>query len=138
MMNSEDKSLVFDTSTIIKLARQYHGFEIVKELFKKVENKKINGFISNLTSYETIITFGERGIRESIKILDNLETAGFKSIGFSKETARKAALLRIKHPETNLSTADCLIIQTAIDNNLTAVTADKEWGKVKDAKVIVV
>ena len=90
MMNSEDKSLVFDTSTIIKLARQYHGFEIVKELFKKVENKKINGFISNLTSYETIITFGERGIRESIKILDNLETAGFKSIGFSKETARKA------------------------------------------------
>lgn len=137
-MSSEEKSLIFDTSTIVKLARHYHGFEKVKELFKNVQSKKINGFISNLTHYETIITFGEQGLEESSKILDNLESSGFESIGFSKETARKAALLRIKNFQTNISTADCLIIQTAIDNNLTAVTSDKEWQKVKEAKVIVV
>lgn len=137
-MQSEEKSLIFDTSTIIKLARHYHGFERVEELFEKVSAGKITGCLPNISHYETIITLGEKGIEESHRILNNLESSGFESIGFSKETAKKAALLKIKYHQTNLSTADCLIIQTAIENGLTAVTADKEWAKVKEAKVILV
>jgi len=34
--------------------------------------------------------------------------------------------------------ADAIILQTAIENDATAVTSDKEWKRVKEAKVRVV
>ena len=113
------------------------GFQKAEALLQKAASGQVKGFISPLALFEMIIILGSKNPEIAVKNLAYTEKI-LGEIPINSETTKRAAFNKIKNSEFFLSLADWVIIQTAIDNNLTAVSADKEWSKVKEAKVIVV
>jgi len=138
MSEGSRQNMVFDTSAIIKVVRHYPGFERAQQLLQKVNKKEARGLINPASIFEIITILGPKGLDIALKTINYLEKIGFEESATSIEDAKKAALLRIENFGLNLSLADWLIVQTGIKQNATIVTSDKEWQKVKEAKVIVV
>jgi PIN domain nuclease of toxin-antitoxin system len=67
-----------------------------------------------------------------------LEKSGLEFKPVTNQIAKNAFLLKLKHNDLNISMADCIILQTGIEEGATIVTADKEWAKVSEANVKIV
>ncbi|MFH0714818.1 MAG: PIN domain-containing protein [Candidatus Diapherotrites archaeon] len=138
MSESFEESTLFDTSAILKVVNQYRGFEQVEVLLEKVEQRKIRGLLCPLTFFEIVHTLGGKDPKKAASVLAYVENLGFDLLTTTSETAKQAAYLELKHKDLFLSLADCIILQSGIEQNATIVTSDKAWQKVEEAKVKVV
>ena len=138
MNGSLGKSILFDTSAILKIVNRYRGFENVERIISQVENKKINGLISSISLYEIITVAGITNSKRAAQTIAFLEEIGFQILQIDGETAKSAALRKLKNLHLNLSTADWIIVQMGISAEVEIVTADKEWAKLTEAKITLV
>lgn len=138
MMKLSDESIIFDTSAIIKAIRKYPGYQSVESLFLRVKQKRLTAFIHDITFFEVVMVLGEKNRKEALSSITGLEELGIKTISTTPKDTLNAGLLRAKNPGLNLSTVDWLIIERAQSQHLTAITSDREWGKVLDVAVKIV
>lgn len=130
-------SRIYDTSALVRVSNKEKGFENVAALLHAGAANAAREKASALSAFEFLFSIGKRGGEPAVKsliyfqkILDFLPT--------DFETAQRAAFLKLKYPQLNLSMADAIILQTGIDNDFEIVTCDKVWAQVKEAKVTVV
>lgn len=108
------------------------------KLLEESKDKKSQGIISALTTFEVCLVTARQSIHKANEIISYLEASGLLLKPVTHEISKKALLLKFKYGDLNLSMADAIIIQTGIEENAEIITADREWAKVKEAKVIVV
>ncbi|MEK6957415.1 MAG: PIN domain-containing protein [archaeon] len=132
MIGEERKSLVFDTSAMIKYAKDEEGSAKVGELFKKHEC-----IASSISAFEIVHKMGREDIRAALLSIAFFEEF-FIFISPDYGLAKRAAILKLKYPQANLSMADAIIIQTAAERNARIVTCDKEWRVVKEAEIEII
>jgi len=91
----------------------------------------INDFI-----YQEVLQ-GSKTVEEYQKLKEYLETIPFYYLHYGKESYEKAALINItcrRSGVTVRSTIDLLIVQTALENNLSILHNDKDFENI--AKVV--
>ena len=100
---------------------------------EKIEDGHDQGFISAITLTEIISILGKANAQLAYELIAYLEKGNITILPIEKEIAKKAGDLKLRYSEVNLSTADRLIIATAIlEEADTVVTTDTEWSKVNE------
>jgi len=134
MTKRDSKSLIFDTSALLRLVNDEKGSDIVSSLLEERLRKNKSNFVSSITAYEIVSVMARRDVQSAVSAISFFEKL-CKFVPLSAETAQNAALLRKKYFSTGISMADALIIQTGIDCDAQIITADKAWKKIDDANV---
>ena len=137
MTQSEEKSLIFDTSAIVRIIKKDRNYQTVLNLLQKSAESK-SGFISALTTFETCLVTSRLSQHKANETISYLEASNLQFKPVTHEIAKKAILLKLNYHNLNISMADAIIIQTGIEENAEIITADKEWLNVKEAKVKIV
>lgn len=121
---------VLDSSAILAVIFEEPGSEVVAPLLK-------DGLVSSVNFAEVTTKLAEKKIltRDSVEDLKNL---GFDVIDFDVEQAAKVGELRPLTKHLGLSLGDRCCLALAILRGTTAVTADKDWKKLKFCKVEVI
>ena len=128
------KKILFDTSAIICYTAMEKGYEKAVELFKEVESGYALGFISAVSLTEVINKLGKENEARALEMTSFIEEK-IRIIPSDKETCINAGLIKIRHRELSLSTADSIIIATAIGLGADVVAGtDSEWEKVPEIK----
>src|SRR3989344_3285003 len=113
MRKKDKKDLVFDSSALVKFAIAEKGSKKVGYLLEKGSKKEINCLASTLSAFELITTLKRKNIRSAVKSVVFFEKIG-SFIEPTLKIAKKAAFLKSRHTDLNLSMADAIILQTAI------------------------
>ena len=130
-------SRIYDTSAMLRFANGEGGNGNVEALLKKSAKSAIKDNASALSAFEILFTLGRvRGKSPSavLAIFDDF----LDFLPADLETCQRAAFLKLRYRDLNLSMADAIILQTGIDNGFEVVTCDKEWAKVREARVVLV
>ena len=138
MNGYSERNLVFDTSAILKVAHHYRGFQYVENLMKLVEKRTIKGYVNSVSFYEIISVLGLNNMQLAAHVITYIKNSGFEFIDATPESCKSAGMLKIKYHFLNLSMADWVIVQSAIEKDAEIINEDKEWEKVKEAKVQVI
>ena len=138
-MNGDSaKNILFDTSAIRELTDHRKKERVVKEWVEKARQKKIEAMMSAISVYELVFLIGLKDYKRAISTVEFLKNANVKIVPAEEKNCFDAASLKIKYRDTNLSTADMIIIATGIDKNATVITTDKEFQKIQEVHVDVV
>ena len=114
---------VLDASALLALLNGESGAEIVS---KKIPHAKISAV--NLS--ETVGKLMETGMPES-DVYEAIESLGMETIVFDEPLAYETGKLRIKTKKLGLSLGDRACLATAKKKSLPAITADRNWLKLK-------
>ena len=114
---------VLDSSAVLAVMLREKGHENVKARFPESS-------ISTVNLAEVLSKLAERDqlTEEDIQNFENLE---IEIVAFDTKQAQKAAELRPLTKHLGLSLGDRSCLALAIQLDATAVTADKEWKKIK-------
>ena len=127
-------SRIYDTSAFLRISNKEGGYENILTIIRQEGS---NCKASALSAFEFLLAIGRKHgelATTAPVFFENL----FDFIPVDFETAQKAASLKLKYANLNLSLADSVILQTGIDHNLEVVTCDRAWAEVKEAKVKIV
>lgn len=130
-------SRIYDTSAMLCISNREEGFGKIMSLLHESPAAGARGKASALSAFEFLFSTGRKNAGVSVTSLAFFESV-LDFLPADSETAKRAAFLRLKYRQLNLSLADSIIIQTGIDNDYEIVTCDKAWSKVSEAKVRVV
>lgn len=130
-------SRIYDTSAMLRFANNEKGSGKVEILLKESTKSSVKDKASALSAFEFIFSIRRKGGKSPASALAIFGTI-LDFLPVDLETAQKAAFLKLKYQELNLSMADAIILQTGIANGLEIITCDREWAKVSEAKVKVV
>ncbi len=123
-------SIVWDTGA---LSLYFADNKELKEYMRKIVSKKIKGYVPRLILaeffYKTCQKLGKEiaqirlvALRQAPIIEESLDEVDVFGVG----------MLKIKH--SNLSLADCVLIQLGKRHHATILTTEKEITKIKDVK----
>lgn len=121
---------VLDASALLAVLLREPGSE-------KVIDRIPHASISTVNLAEVLTKLAERDDVTEHDIL-SFENLGMNIVKFDTDQARKAAELRPLTKHLGLSLGDRCCLALAMHLNATAVTADRQWKKVKLAKVEVI
>lgn len=134
---TRQKRVLFDTYAIMSYAQWEGGRSITERYLDDVENDKIEGFISVISITEIIYKVGLRDLRLAYCLISFIEESNLKIIHSTYDVAKKAGNLKLKYKHVNLSTADSLIIASALNSKVDEIlTGDREWKKIKEVEVV--
>ncbi|WAK03047.1 type II toxin-antitoxin system VapC family toxin [Methylobacter sp. YRD-M1] len=125
------KKVVLDASAVLAFLQEENGSEKVDSVLSKGR-----AIISAVNYAEVVGKLLEAGLPESsVKIvMENLE---LQVEPLDDQQAWKAGMLRISTREFGLSLGDRACLALAHIKNLSIITADKQWDKLKiDIKII--
>ncbi len=131
------RSRIYDTSAILRLSNREKGYEKIRVLLDERKDSVVRDKASALSAFEFLFSVGRSNGPPGVKSLTIFENI-LDFIPTEFETAQRAAFLKLRYPELNLSMADAIILQTGIENDFEVITCDREWSKVSEAKVRVV
>ncbi|HQU93483.1 MAG TPA: type II toxin-antitoxin system VapC family toxin [Pyrinomonadaceae bacterium] len=114
---------VIDSSAILAVILQEKGGEIAKPLLQGAKASSVN--IAEVLSKLVEMGLPIAGVTSEIGKLD------LDVIDFDIEQARKAAELRLPTKHLGLSLGDRCCLALAMLLNATAITADRQWKKIK-------
>jgi PIN domain nuclease of toxin-antitoxin system len=123
-------NFILDASTVLVVLQEEDGAEDALEYFAGAS-------ISTVNMAEVLTKLIEKG-RDPIKALEVFELLQLNVIEFDQEHAKKAAELRTTTKHLGLSLGDRSCLALAIMSESTAVTADRQWKKVKLCPVEVI
>ncbi len=133
------KKILFDTSALLCWILKQKNFELVRQRLKRVENHSAEGFISGITITELICTLGKEEIKKAFQTIAFLEESDIKALAATKETFFTAGNIRLQYKQKNLSTADCVILATAIQENVDeVVSSDQQWNGIQEINLVLV
>ncbi len=118
---------VLDSSAILAVILQEKGAEIVEPLLDK-------SLVSSVNVAEVFTKLAGKGILTQ-QTIDDFRQLGLEIVDLNFEQAVKTAELRPLTKHLGLSFGDRSCLALAILNNITAVTADKEWQKLNFCQV---
>lgn len=121
---------VLDSSAILAVIFEEPGSELVALMLK-------NSVVSSVNFAEVATKLSEKKILNENSIED-LKNLGFDVIDFDVEQAAKVGELRPLTRHLGLSLGDRCCLALAMLRGTTAVTADKDWKKLKFCKVEVI
>lgn len=124
-------SAVLDASAVLAHMLSEPGSQAVGEL-------AADGLLSAVNMSEVIAKLLERNLTLA-QVDEIFYRYGFEVVPFDEELARQAAALRVATRRLGLSLGDRACLALAQREGLPAVTADKQWAKLKlgiDIKVV--
>lgn len=130
-------SRIYDTSAMLRFANNEKGSDRIEVLLDESSKLLVKDKASALSAFEFIFSIRRKSGKSPAGALAIFDTL-LDFLPADLETAQKAAFLRLKYQELNLSMADAIILQTGISNDFEIITCDREWSKVSEAKVRVV
>ncbi len=132
---SERLRVILDTKPIIKLFAQEEGWEKVREILAKIEEGEIEGAISVVTLTEIYYKYLREGRPDLAKArTDTLRYAIYlRKLEIEEETAIKAGEFKGKY---NIPIADAFIAASAYLEDLTIISDDPDFKKIKEIKTL--
>ena len=121
---------VLDSSAVLAVFNTEKGSE-------KVEPLLSNSIISSVNVAEVLTKMVEKGISLNDALEDFLKL-GLEVIEFDTKQAAKSAELRPLTKHLGLSLGDRCCLALAIQENATAVTADRNWASLSICKIEVI
>ena len=121
---------VLDSSAVLAVFNTEKGSE-------KVEPLLSNSIISSVNVAEVLTKMVEKGISLNDALEDFLKL-GLEVIEFDTKQAAKSAELRPLTKHLGLSLGDRCCLALAIQENATAVTADRNWASLNICKIEVI
>ena len=135
---TEKNTIVIDTSALIKFVHEEKNFKAVEKVLQDIVDKKKNGIISTITVTELLYNLEKNQHKLGFSVANYLENSPLSIQPVTQAIAKQAGYLKIKY-RPHLSTADAVIIATAIESNANEViTSDKIWAHVPEinAKIV--
>lgn len=123
-------NFILDASTVLLVLQEEDGADDAIEYF-------VGASISTVNMAEVLTKLIEKG-RDPGKALEVFELLQLNVIEFDQEHAKKAAELRPLTKHLGLSLGDRCCLALAMHLDATAVTADRQWKKVKSCSVEVI
>lgn len=123
---------VFDSSAVLAAVFQEPGGDDVVAMWADGEN-----LISAVNYAEIVAKLNERGMSDS-EVLTILEGVPLTLVDFDQTTAHASGLLRKTTQALGLSLGDRACIALAQSRAATAVTADKQWEKVRQLALFLI
>lgn len=130
-------SRIYDTSAMLRFANNEKGSGRVEILLNESAKSPVKDKASALSASEFIFSLRRKSGKSPAGALA-IFGAILEFLPADLETTQKAAFLKLKYQELNLSMADAMILQMGIANDFEIITCDKEWLGVKEAKVKIV
>ena len=130
--------ILLDSSPIIKSAKKDRGYAAIDSMLKKIEENRVDGILSAISCCEIMFILGKNNEKEAGAMMARLENSPIKILPVTEEIAKKGANILLRNKELFLSIADAIIIATGMQENAEIITCDREWAKVKEAKVTIV
>ncbi|OIO41306.1 hypothetical protein COU56_02330 [Candidatus Pacearchaeota archaeon CG10_big_fil_rev_8_21_14_0_10_31_9] len=129
-------TLAFDTSVLIELERKNE--EIIKRLKELSKTYPLPPYLPFMSYYEFLRGLKLKKAKDYEKKLFFLNK--FSILNTSKKTAEILADLRIEYNKLGITLplADFSIASQVIENDLTLVTLDKDFEKIKELKKITI
>ena len=121
---------VLDSSAILATIFQETGAEIVRRLLD-------NSLVSSVNLAEVCTKLAEKNIFNK-RTIDDLQKLGLEIVDFDLEQAIEVGKLRPLTRHLGLSLGDRSCLALAMLRKTTAVTADKDWQKLKVCPVEVI
>lgn len=121
---------ILDASTVLIVLQEEDGAEDAMEYFAGAS-------ISTVNMAEVLTKLIEKG-RDPVRALEVFELLQLNVIDFDQEYAKKAAELRPLTKHLGLSLGDRCCLALAMQMDATAVTADRQWKKIKFCSVEVI
>ena len=132
---SAKPKVILDTKPIIKLFAQEEGWEKIQKILAKIEDGEIEGAISVVTLTEIYYKYlreGRPGLAEART--DILRYAIYlKKLMIGLEAAVKAGEFKGKY---NIPIADAFIAASAYLEDLTIISDDPDFKKIKEIKTL--
>jgi len=132
---SAKPKFILDTKPIIKLFAQEEGWEKIQKILAKIEDGEIEGAISVVTLTEIYYKYlreGRPGLAEART--DILRYAIYlKKLMIGLEAAVKAGEFKGKY---NIPIADAFIAASAYLEDLTIISDDPDFKKIKEVKTL--
>lgn len=123
---------VFDSSAVLAAVFQEPGGESVANLWAEGEN-----LISAVNFAEIVAKLNERGMSDA-EVLTVMDGVPLKFVNLDQATAHASGLLRAATKALGLSLGDRACIALAQSRSATAVTADKQWEKVRQLDLVLI
>lgn len=123
---------VFDSSAVLAAVFQEPGGESVANLWAEGEN-----LISAVNFAEIVAKLNERGMSDA-EVLTVMDGVPLKFVNLDQATAHASGLLRAATKALGLSLGDRACIALAQSRSATAVTADKQWEKVRRLDLVLI
>ncbi|MCD6088134.1 PIN domain-containing protein [Candidatus Bathyarchaeota archaeon] len=127
--------VILDTKPIIKLFAQEEGWEKIQKILAKIEDGEIEGAISVVTLTEIYYKYLREGRPDLAKArTDILRYAIYlKKLMIGLEAAVKAGEFKGKY---NIPIADAFIAASAYLEDLTIISDDPDFKKIKEVKTL--
>ena len=123
-------NFILDASTVLVVLQEEDGSGDALKYFAGAS-------ISTVNMAEVLTKLIEKG-RDPVKAVEVFELLQLDVIAFDQEHAKKAAALRPLTKHLGLSLGDRCCLALAMLSEGTAVTADRQWKKVKQCPVEVI
>ena len=131
------KSVLLDTSALLAYFKEESSANEVAIYLSRIEQGSMLGYISCISITEIISIIGAKDPKAAYLILAYLEESPIRILSLGYSESKHAGDLKIKYRNLSLSTADTLIIASAVLNNVDIVlTGDRVWKKVEEVKVV--
>ncbi|MCD6538998.1 PIN domain-containing protein [Candidatus Bathyarchaeota archaeon] len=132
---SAKPKIILDTKPIIKLFAQEEGWEKIQKILAKIEDGEIEGAISVVTLTEIYYKYLREGGPDLAKArTDILRYAIYlKKLMIGVEAAVKAGEFKGKY---NIPIADAFIAASAYLEDLTIISDDPDFKKIKEVKTL--
>jgi len=132
---SAKPKVILDTKPIIKLFAQEEGWEKIQKILAKIEDGEIEGAISVVTLTEIYYKYLREGGPDLAKArTDILRYAIYlKKLMIGLEAAVKAGEFKGKY---NIPIADAFIAASAYLEDLTIISDDPDFKKIKEVKTL--
>lgn len=116
-------SFILDASAVLAFLNQENGSDKVERLISDSKISAVN--VSEVLARSVLLGHTNESARESFAML------GLEIIDFDESHAMKTAELQASTRHLGLSLGDRSCLATAILRDATAVTADRQWKKLK-------
>jgi ribonuclease VapC len=123
---------VFDSSAVLAALFQEPGGDQVVAMWVDGEN-----LISAVNYAEIVSKLNERGMSD-FEVLAVMEGVPLTVVDFDQTMAHASGLLRTATKALGLSLGDRACIALAQTRSATAVTADKQWGKLRKLDLLLI
>ncbi len=136
---SEATSVFLDTPVLIYYLEDIEPYYLLaEEIFNKINDEKIKGFLSAISVTEFVTKpFADGKIAEIERFKRFLSSLSIQVLTVTYEIAERAGKLRSEYP--SIRTPDALIVATALENGCDIfVTNDKDLKKLEVSELNVI
>jgi predicted nucleic acid-binding protein len=130
-------SVLLDTYALLAYLNDEPGARQVGRLLKLVEDGRMEGYVCCISVTELLSRLGSVDIRRTYDFIAHLHALRLQMLPIGLAEAEHAGNLKLKYHHLKLSTADALIIASAMFADIDlVVTGDDEWKHIEEMRVL--